>query len=152
MTRGGAQDEIVAAPDAVEGCEGGAFVAGVGGGLGSASFPAWSRDGSKLAFASCTTTNNYDVWTVAANGTNACSSRRRLPRTSRPSWSPDGSKIAFQTNRDGDREIYVMDADGAHPTDLTNRHATEEESADWSTDGSKIVFSSTVPNGSPDVS
>ena len=44
-----------------------------------------------------------------------------------------------------------MDADGAHPTDLTNRHATEEESADWSTDGSKIVFSSTVPNGSPDV-
>ena len=68
-----------------------------------------------------------------------------------PAWSPDGSKIAFQTNRDGDRENYVMDADGAHPTDLTNRHATEEESADWSTDGSKIVFSSTVPNGSPDV-
>ena len=29
-----------------------------------------------------------------------------------PAWSPDGSKIVFMSDRDGDIEIYVMDADG----------------------------------------
>ena len=29
-----------------------------------------------------------------------------------PSWSPDGSKIIFMSTRDGNQEIYVMDADG----------------------------------------
>jgi Tol biopolymer transport system component len=120
--------------------------------LGSASFPAWSPDGSKFALASySTTTSNYDIWTVAVNGTNATQLTSSLAEDIAPSWSPDGSRIAFQTNRDGDREIYVMDADGGHLTDLTNRHASEEESADWSPDGSKIVFSSIVPNGSPEV-
>ena len=29
-----------------------------------------------------------------------------------PAWSPDGSRIAFASDRDGDWDIYVMDADG----------------------------------------
>ena len=29
-----------------------------------------------------------------------------------PSWSPDGKKIAFVSDRDGNRDIYVMNADG----------------------------------------
>jgi TolB protein len=37
-----------------------------------------------------------------------------------PSWSPDGLKIAFQTDRDGNNEIYSMDADGSDPVNLTN--------------------------------
>jgi len=31
---------------------------------------------------------------------------------SKPAWSPDGTKIAFSTDKDGDIDIYVMDADG----------------------------------------
>src|SRR5947209_90183 len=38
-----------------------------------------------------------------------------------PDWSPDGRKIAFMSSRDGKPEIYVMDADGSHVTNLT-RH------------------------------
>lgn len=30
-----------------------------------------------------------------------------------PSWSPDGSRIAFVTERDGNSEIYVMNAEGS---------------------------------------
>lgn len=37
-----------------------------------------------------------------------------------PSLSPDGRKIAFTSNRDGNPEIYVMNADGGHLRRLTN--------------------------------
>ena len=30
-------------------------------------------------------------------------------------WSPDGTRIAFTSNRDGNTEIYVMNADGKSP-------------------------------------
>ncbi|MFZ5879871.1 MAG: hypothetical protein ACOY0R_10920, partial [Chloroflexota bacterium] len=49
------------------------------------------------------------------------SDARQLTDTPRfdenPAWSPDGSQIAFQTERDGNFEIYVMNADGTdqHP-------------------------------------
>ena len=41
------------------------------------------------------------------------------------SWSPDGKKIAFRSNRDGNYEIYVMNADGSEQTNLTNNPSTE---------------------------
>ena len=31
---------------------------------------------------------------------------------SNPAWSPDGIRIVFHSYRDGDWDIYVMDADG----------------------------------------
>ena len=35
-----------------------------------------------------------------------------------PAWSPDGRRIAFDSDRDGDREIYVMNADWVTPEPL----------------------------------
>ena len=48
-----------------------------------------------------------------------------------PAWSHDGSKIAFSTNRDGNLEIYVMDADGEGQTNVTNNPAADFSPA-WS--------------------
>jgi Tol biopolymer transport system component len=50
-----------------------------------------------------------------------------------PSWSPDGSRITFDSDRDGNREIYVMNADpsagsghsGSGQTNLTNSPAPD---------------------------
>jgi TolB protein len=36
------------------------------------------------------------------------------------SYSPDGSKVLFVSDRDGDPDIYVMDADGRNVRQLTN--------------------------------
>ncbi|HJX61829.1 MAG TPA: hypothetical protein VJ578_04595, partial [Dehalococcoidia bacterium] len=51
-------------------------------------------------------------------------------------------KIAFHSYRDGNAEIYVMNADGSGQTRLTNEPATDNLPS-WSPDGSRIAFSST---------
>jgi Tol biopolymer transport system component len=59
-----------------------------------------------------------------------------------PAFSADGKKIAFTSNRDGDYDIWVMDADGSNQTNLTsNSNATDADPA-FSSDGSKIAFES----------
>jgi len=51
------------------------------------------------------------------------------------------TKIAFQSNRDGDFEIYVMNADGSGQRRLTQNPAKDASPA-WSPDGRRIAFSS----------
>jgi Tol biopolymer transport system component len=58
-----------------------------------------------------------------------------------PAWSPDGEKIAFASDRDGDFDIYIMNADGSGVTQLTDDPAWDEHPS-WSPDGSSIVFAS----------
>lgn len=43
------------------------------------------------------------------------------------SWSLDGNKIAFMSGRDGNPEIYVMNADGTEQRRLTNSLENESE-------------------------
>ncbi|RKU05924.1 hypothetical protein C6502_20770 [Candidatus Poribacteria bacterium] len=61
-------------------------------------------------------------------------------------------QIAFVSNRDGNFEIYVMDADGGNQQNLTNNPAWDG-SPSWSPDGRRIVFESRrdghVMNGIP---
>ena len=56
-------------------------------------------------------------------------------------WSPDGTKLAFDTNRDGDNEIYLMNADGSDPRRLTHSPGRDAHPF-WSPDGTRIVFQS----------
>ncbi len=56
-------------------------------------------------------------------------------------------KIVFQSNRDGNTEIYVMDADGSNQTRITNNTVPDVQPR-WSPDGTKIAFSSVrAPSG-----
>lgn len=62
--------------------------------------------------------------------------------SSYPFWSPDQSHIVFQSNRvDGNREIYLMAADGTGLERLT-RSPGEDQTPVWSPDGGRIVFQS----------
>ncbi len=58
-----------------------------------------------------------------------------------PAWSPDGNRIAFATDRDGNFEIYLMNADGTGQTRLTSHPAADRNPA-WSRDGKQIIFQS----------
>jgi Tol biopolymer transport system component len=56
-----------------------------------------------------------------------------------PRWSPDGTQIAFSSNRDGDFEVFVINADGSGLRQVT-RNQADEQHPDWSSDGSLLCF------------
>jgi uncharacterized protein YjdB len=56
-------------------------------------------------------------------------------------YAPDGSRIAYVTDKDGDAEVYVMNADGTDQRRLTNTLAVEGAPS-WTPDGARIVYAS----------
>jgi Tol biopolymer transport system component len=54
-------------------------------------------------------------------------------------YSPDGSQIAFSSDREGNFELYVVDADGGNARRLTETTSNEAEPA-WTPDGRQIVY------------
>src|SRR5438105_4067859 len=57
-------------------------------------------------------------------------------------------KIVYETNRDGNWELYLCDADGSHPVNLTRTPDVDELYPKPSPDGSKICF--VADEGPPD--
>ena len=57
--------------------------------------------------------------------------------SSTPSWSPDGKKIAFVSYKDGNPQIYVMNADGTNHTNMSGKDSNGLYPV-WSPSGSKI--------------
>ena len=58
-----------------------------------------------------------------------------------PAFSPDGSRIAFVSQRDGNAEIYVMNADGTASTRITNDPQADGRPS-FTPDGQAVVFHS----------
>src|SRR5256885_2266229 len=58
-----------------------------------------------------------------------------------PAFSPDGSHIAFTSTRDGQPEVYVMDADGTNAARLTNSPGLDGDPS-FTADGQAVVFHS----------
>jgi serine/threonine protein kinase len=58
-----------------------------------------------------------------------------------PLASPDGRWVAFQSNRDGDFEIFVMNALGGQLVQLTDNDLFDRLAA-WSPDGEWVIYSS----------
>ena len=71
------------------------------------------------------------------------SSMDRYPLMAPWTAAPLSGKIAFASFRDGNQEVYVMNAGGnGDPIDLTNRPDADDGDPTWSPDGNQIAFSS----------
>ncbi len=101
-------------------------------------WPAWSPDGTTIAFAS-SRDGDFDLFLMDRDGDNVRLVTSGEGLDMRPSWSPDSRRIAFTGNRDGNYEIYVIHADGSQLRRLTD-HAERDDYASWHPDGKRLVY------------
>ena len=113
-------------------------------------WPSWSPDGKRIVFVS-ERDGNREIYVMDADGRNPQNLTNDHNEDWYPSWSPDGKRIAFMSRRDGHiidfaptYEIYVMDADGGNPQNLTNDR-NDDRYPSWSPDSERIVFVSQRP-------
>jgi TolB protein len=110
--------------------------------------PAWSPDGSKIAFVRLRE-GGAGIWVMNADGTGARRITDGGPDVDGtdlgPAWSPDGSRIAFAREgrpakaATGNTDIYVVNASGTDVVRLTD-DPMMEYAPTWSPDGSRIAF------------
>jgi Tol biopolymer transport system component len=110
---------------------------------GSNEYPAWSPDGSKIAFAN-DEVGNYEIYVMNADASDRIRVTNNPGKDTKPAWSSEG-KIAFVSDRDGNNEIYVINPDGTGETRLTSDPGADDDPA-WSPDGSRIAFTRAAPN------
>lgn len=116
--------------------------------------PAWSPDGSKIAYVSFhTKRSEIFVQTLASGQRQSVASYPGI--NGAPAFSPDGGRLAITLSKDGSPDIYVLNLGNRNLTRLTSGLSIDTEPS-WSPDGSSIVFTSdqggkpqlyTIPSG-----
>jgi len=114
-----------------------AFPAGNAG--GSNQSPAWSGDGSKIAFSSART-GNPEIWLSDASGGNLHKLTAFKGPNIGPTFNPrTGAQIAWVSGRTGEPQIYTMDVDGSNVQRITDGGYAVSPS--WSPNGQLLAFS-----------
>jgi len=94
---------------------------------GDAEFPAWSPDGTRIAFGS-NADGDYDVYVMNADGSGLTQLTNEPGIDGYPRWLPDG-RIAFHSDRtgEGNWDVFVTNADGSGLTQATTGLATDAQ-------------------------
>ncbi len=97
--------------------------------------PAWSPDGTQIAFARA-----GDIYVMAADGGQTTSLTQGPTSDGSPQWSPDGSKIVYHSLDGATISIYVMDADGSNRIELYSGYMSLSPTPSWSPNGTQLAM------------
>jgi TolB protein len=104
----------------------------------------WSPDGTRLAYVSFEERNGINKPIVyvhtLATGRRAIIANER-GSNSAPAWSPDGNRLAVVLTRDGNSQIYIVNADGSGLRRLSRSSGIDTEPT-FTPDGKEIFFTS----------
>jgi TolB protein len=115
--------------------------------------PAYSSDGSRMAFVRATETSSVlAIRDLSSGEVTILEATRKASSAiwnSEPSWSPDDQQIVYHDvhhddalDKNVDSSIFIINADGTGLHELPVLDGTPVGDAEWSPDGSRIVFSS----------
>ncbi len=101
--------------------------------------PAWSPDGTKLAYASHKDGNwEIYVYNLVTNTTTRMT--YDLSYQGAPKWSPDGQWLVYESYQGNNLDIYVVPVDGSQPAQRITQNPAPDFSPAWSPDGRHIAF------------
>lgn len=101
-------------------------------------WPAYSPDGSRIAFCS-SRDGEFDLYVMSADGTDVKPVAKLNGMQARPCWSPDGKRIAFTWNADGRYDIHAVNLDGTGLVRLTDGFERADYPT-WHPDGTALAF------------
>jgi TolB protein len=111
--------------------------------------PAWSPDGSRIAYVSFEQKKPvvYVHWLDGSRPRQIVANFKGS--NSAPAWAPDGSRLAVSLSRDGGSQIFMVNADGSGARRLAQSSGIDTEPV-FSPDGQSLYFTSDR-GGSPQI-
>ncbi|MEA2572982.1 MAG: TolB protein [Chloroflexia bacterium] len=104
-------------------------------------FPAWSPDGTQIAFQSKRGGGDWQIHVMKADGSDKrmVTDGKGLARS--PVWSPDGKTLAYMLSdgKSSSSEIYVVPASGGAAKAITSNGSVKSNPL-WTHDGQSIAF------------
>ena len=101
--------------------------------------PAWSPDGSHIAFVS-DRTGHPEIYIMNADGSNVVRKTFSESYSQNPTWSPDGTRIAYSAPGNGSSDIWVVSGATSGSPSLLYEAAGKVVQPSWSPDGTKLAL------------
>lgn len=109
-----------------------------------AQYPAWSPDGTRIAFTGYD--GNFEIYAMSSDGTELARLTKTMDQENWPTWSPDSREIAFYSDGVDGAGIWVMEADGSNRRRVTDPEVSSSAGEpNWSPSGPWIAFNCAIP-------